>query len=61
MDWVELVRALALVMVIEGLIPFAAPERWRMAMLQAIKLDARVLRMIGLLSMACGIIVLQLA
>ncbi len=29
LDWTELVKALGLVMVIEGLLPFAVPTQWR--------------------------------
>lgn len=59
-DGNELLRALALVMVIEGLMPFAFPRHWR-AMLQRVQeADTRVLRAIGLGSMLLGVLVLQL-
>ncbi|MGH8455545.1 MAG: DUF2065 domain-containing protein [Stenotrophobium sp.] len=60
MDWRELARALSLVMVIEGIMPFAVPARWRMMLLNIAGLESRTLRMIGLLSMAAGIVLLQL-
>ena len=60
MEWNELVRALALVMIIEGLMPFAVPDRWRVFLQQVSQLDARVLRSIGLLSISAGVIILQL-
>ncbi|MGH8462201.1 MAG: DUF2065 domain-containing protein [Stenotrophobium sp.] len=59
MNWQELVRALALVMVIEGLAPFATPVRWRMMLLNIAGLESRTLRVIGLLSMLAGIALLQ--
>jgi uncharacterized protein len=59
--WQDLVRAFALVMVLEGLWPFLSPARWRAAMLRVGSLDDRMLRTFGLASMICGLIVLQLA
>lgn len=58
LDVADLVRALALVMVIEGLLPFLLPERWREAMRVAAQLDARTLRLIGLVSMIVGLLIL---
>ena len=59
--WQDLVRAFALVMVIEGAWPFLSPGRWRGAMLRVAQLDDRMLRTFGLASMICGLIVLQVA
>ena len=59
MDWHELARALALVMVIEGLAPFAVPARWRMMLLNIAGFESRTLRVMGLLSMLAGIVLLQ--
>lgn len=60
MLWDDLVRALALVMVIEGIMPFIAPNGWRQAMLQAGRLSDNALRRIGLASMLAGVLVLYL-
>ena len=59
--WQDFVRAFALVLVLEGLLPFLSPARWRGAMLKVASLDDRMLRSFGLASMICGLIVLQLA
>lgn len=59
-DWQDLVRAFALVLVLEGIWPFMAPTRWRAALLRITSLDDRVLRSFGLGSMICGLVVLQL-
>lgn len=59
LDWTELVRALALVMVIEGLLPFAAPSQWRRTLFTIAQMENRSMRMIGLGSMLVGIAVLQ--
>lgn len=58
--WEEIVRAFALVMVIEGLLPFLAPDRWRIMLLQVIKVDSRSLRVFGAVMIGTGIIALQL-
>lgn len=60
MDWTELVRALGLVMVIEGLMPFAAPTQWRRMLLTLAQAEGRSLRLIGLLSMFGGVLLLNL-
>lgn len=59
LDWQELLRALALVMVIEGLLPFAAPGHWRRTLFTVAQLENRSMRMIGLASMLAGLAVLQ--
>lgn len=60
MDWSELARAVALVMVLEGILPFLAPGRWRQMMLSVMQLDSRAIRVIGLLSMLAGLLLLNL-
>ncbi len=57
--WHELLRALALIMVIEGLIPFLAPHRFRAALLRLMALDERVLRTVGFASVLIGLLILQ--
>ena len=50
--------AFALVLVIEGVLPFAAPRIWRDAFRRVIELSDGQLRFIGLASIAVGIIAL---
>lgn len=50
--------ALALVFVLEGLMPFASPNRWRALLLKIIRSDDRALRIAGLLSMLAGLLML---
>ncbi len=57
--WHELLRALALIMVIEGLIPFLAPHRFRAALLRLMALDERVLRTVGFAAVLIGLLILQ--
>ena len=56
--WQTFLTALALVLVIEGILPFLSPQSWREAMLQITRLANRQLRIIGLLSMLAGLLVL---
>lgn len=56
--WHDLLSAFALMLVIEGLLPFINPEGLRRAMELAAHLDPRVLRLCGLLSMIGGVLLL---
>ena len=57
--WPDLVRAMALVLVIEGLMPFIAPERWREMMLRLSEVDGRSLRVFGGVLIGVGAVLLQ--
>jgi uncharacterized protein YjeT (DUF2065 family) len=50
--------ALALVFVIEGILPFLSPPFWRRVVLSISKESDRTLRITGLVSMICGVIFL---
>jgi uncharacterized protein YjeT (DUF2065 family) len=52
--------AMALVFIIEGVLPFVSPARWRNAIAQVVQLEDRVLRLFGLGSMVFGLLVLYL-
>ncbi|MBB3048521.1 hypothetical protein FHR99_002795 [Litorivivens lipolytica] len=56
--WQELAVALSLVMVIEGLMPFISPRRWREVILNVAQSNDRQIRIIGLLSMLSGLALL---
>jgi len=58
--WSDLWTALALVLVIEGLLPALAPSVYRRAMLAMTQMDERSLRITGLVSMIIGALVLYL-
>ena len=61
MIWDDLFRALALVMIIEGLMPFLAPRRWREMLLRiASQIDERSLRMFGASMIGIGLLWLHL-
>lgn len=53
--WNDLFAALALVMVIEGLLPFISPRNYRQTMAQVVKMNDRNLRVIGFISMLIGL------
>lgn len=58
--WADLLAALALVLVIEGLMPFLSPAGFRRTMEKVSRIPDRSLRVIGLLSMAAGVGLLYL-
>ena len=58
MQWRDLLTALCLALVIEGLLPFAAPHRWKEAMRQMASVDNTVLRGVGFAAMAAGTVLL---
>ena len=52
--WHELAVAFCLMLVIEGIIPFVNPGRWRQLLKVLDQIDDRTMRMIGLGSMLTG-------
>jgi hypothetical protein len=56
--WHDLLAAFALMLVLEGILPFLNPQGVRQALLQMAELDLRVLRFIGLGSMLAGLALL---
>lgn len=51
----DLLAALALVFVLEGLLPFLNPERYRRMLTLAMRMDRQTLRFMGLTSMTIGV------
>ena len=58
--WQVLPAALALMLIIEGMLPFISPNRWRHMLAQVAGMEDRVIRHIGLGSMALGVVILYL-
>ena len=52
--WHDLAVAFCLMLVIEGIIPFVNPGRWRQLLKVLDQIDDRTMRMIGLCSMLTG-------
>lgn len=58
--WHELLVAIALLLVIEGVMPFLNPEGVRRALLVVSQMNDQTLRFVGLTSMLLGVILLYL-
>ena len=58
--WQVLPVAVALVFIIEGMLPFISPNRWRDMLAMANQMDDRVIRNVGLGSMLFGLVLLYL-
>lgn len=52
--------AIALVFIIEGLLPFISPGRWRKLLIMADQMEDKVIRNIGLGSMLFGVLLLYI-
>lgn len=52
--------ATSLVFIIEGLLPFLSPDRWRKLLIMADKMEDRAIRNIGLGSMLFGVFLLYM-
>jgi len=58
--WINFLSALALVFVLEGLMPFLFPEKWKKMLLKIIVQDDKATRIYGFFSMLMGVILLSL-
>jgi uncharacterized protein YjeT (DUF2065 family) len=58
MYWTEILTAVALVLVIEGMLPFVRPGRYRQMVAQIVRLTDGQLRVFGLSSMIVGLLLL---
>jgi len=56
--WQELLVAVALLLVIEGILPFLSPTKMRSILLRILEMDDKSLRISGLVSMLIGLIML---
>jgi hypothetical protein len=53
--WTEILTALALVLVIEGLLPFASPGRYRQMVAEIVRLSDNHIRIVGLIVILVGL------
>lgn len=60
MLWESLAKAICLMLVIEGILPFLYPSRWRKLVATLALIDDQKLRIGGLISMIIGVVVLML-
>ena len=56
--WADLLTAIALVFILEGIMPFINPDGLRKMFMMAVQLDNTTLRFIGLTSMIAGLVLL---
>ncbi len=52
--WQDFAAALCLMLVIEGMMPFLAPARWRSLVVRLAEVDDKTMRLVGLISMLVG-------
>ena len=57
----DLLNAIALMLVIEGIMPFLNPNLMRRVMFQIVQQNDKTLRITGLVTMAVGVVLLYLA
>ena len=58
--WQDLLAALALVLVIEGMVPFLNPKSLRRMLEMVSQVDDRTLRIMGFVSMLFGVVMLYI-
>ncbi len=56
--WENFLSAIALMLILEGMLPFLSPNTWREAFRKLIEVNDNQLRFIGLTSMLIGLILL---
>ena len=59
-NWDDLLAALAIVCVLEGVMPFVAPRAWRETFIRLTRMTDGQIRFIGLTSMLVGLVLLAL-
>ncbi|WP_367607352.1 DUF2065 domain-containing protein [Legionella sp. W05-934-2] len=57
---IDFLSAIALVFVIEGMLPFISPSKWRSNMLRLSLLNQDTIRKAGLISMVFGVVLLTI-
>ncbi|HEY1726572.1 MAG TPA: DUF2065 domain-containing protein [Steroidobacteraceae bacterium] len=60
MDWTDLLAALAIVCIIEGILPFINPAGMKRVLSRMAAVEEREMRIMGLASMLVGLLVLFL-
>ena len=60
MNGIEILTAVALLLVIEGMLPFVGPGKYKQFVAQIARLSDNYLRLVGLMSMIAGLTLLFL-
>ena len=58
MPWTEILTAISLVLIIEGMVPFIGPRAYRQIVAQMAQLSDNYLRTVGLVIMVTGVALL---
>ena len=58
MYWTEILTAVALLLIIEGMLPFVRPGRYKQLLAQVMRLSDNQLRIFGLSAMIAGLFLL---
>ncbi len=58
--WHQLLIGFCMVLILEGILPFLYPQRWRSLVQQLAQVSNQALRITGLMSMMIGVIVLYM-
>ena len=58
MDSSDFLTALALLLIFEGLMPFASPSKWKDVLRNIVELESSKIRMFGFASMMGGLLIL---
>ena len=58
MYWTEILTACALLLVLEGILPFVGPSRYKQMVAQIVRLSDNQLRAAGLTAMVAGLVLL---
>lgn len=58
--WETFLMAVALMLILEGMLPFLSPQTWREAFRKLIEINDHQIRFIGLTSMLIGLMILFL-
>jgi uncharacterized protein YjeT (DUF2065 family) len=58
MEGSDFITAIALLLIFEGIMPFASPEQWKKALRSIAETNASKVRLFGLMSMICGLVML---
>ena len=61
MDWHDLLNALALLLILEGLLPFVSPDSIKKLYKTMVETPESSLRMMGLASIVAGLVLLYLS
>ena len=58
MYWIEILTAVSLLLIIEGMLPFIRPSRYKQLVAQIVQLSDNQLRIFGLSAMIAGLLLL---